>query len=68
LKTTPFDYQVVPNAETIINGQFNASTFPTHIVIDQNGLIEATLVGAAERRPEEVRRLILRLLNAQTSR
>lgn len=64
LKTTAFDYQIVPNAETIINNQFNASSFPTHIVIDQNGLIEATLVGAAERRPEEVRRLILRLLNA----
>ncbi len=63
LKTIPFDYQIVPGAEAIINGQFNASAFPTHIVIDQNGLIEATLVGASERRPEEVRRLILRLLN-----
>ncbi|MEO6725838.1 MAG: redoxin domain-containing protein, partial [Blastocatellia bacterium] len=67
LKTTPFYYQVVPNAEAIIIGQFNASTFPTHIVINQNGLIEATLIGAAERRPEEVRRLILRLLNMQAS-
>jgi len=67
LKTTTFNYQVVANAEAIINGQFNASTFPTHIVINQNGLIEATLVGAAERRPEEVRRLILRLLNAPAS-
>ena len=67
LKTTPFNYQIVPNAEAIINGQFNASSFPTHIVINQNGLIEATLVGAAERRPEEVRRLILRLLNTQIS-
>ncbi|MDX2040661.1 MAG: TlpA disulfide reductase family protein [Acidobacteriota bacterium] len=66
LKTTPFGYQVVPNAEQIISGQFNASAFPTHIVIDQNGFVEATLVGASERRPEEVRRLILRLLNAPT--
>ncbi len=64
LKQTSFDYQIVPDAETIINTQFNASLFPTHIVIDQNGLVEATLVGASERRPEEVRRLILRLLNA----
>ncbi|MEK7833297.1 MAG: TlpA disulfide reductase family protein, partial [Acidobacteriota bacterium] len=63
LKTTAFDYQIVPGADQIINGQFNASSFPTHIVIDQNGLIEATLVGASERRPEEVRRLILRLLS-----
>jgi len=63
LKTTAFAYHIVPNAEAIINGPFNASSFPTHIVIDQNGLIEATLVGASERRPEEIRRLILRLLN-----
>lgn len=64
LKQTSFDYQIVPDADEIINAQFNASLFPTHIVIDQNGLVEATLVGASERRPEEVRRLILRLLNA----
>lgn len=64
LKKTTFDYQVVPNAEELISAQFNASAFPTHIVIDQNGLVEATLVGASERRPEEVRRLILQLLNA----
>ncbi len=68
LKKTPFDYQVVPNAEQIINTQFNASAFPTHIVIDRNGLIEATLVGASERRPEEVRRLILQLLNTSATR
>ena len=68
LKKVPFDYQVVPNAEQIINGQFNASAFPTHIVIDQAGLVEATLVGASERRPEEVRRLILQLLNAPTGK
>lgn len=66
LKTTPFDYQIAPGAETIINNQFNVSSFPTHIVIDQNGFVEATLVGASERRPEEVRRLILRLLNNTT--
>ncbi len=63
LKKTAFDYRIIADAEDVINGVFNASSFPTHIVIDQNGLIEATLVGASERRPEEVRRLILRLLN-----
>lgn len=68
LKKVPFEYQVVPNAEQLINTQFNASSFPTHIVIDQNGLVEATLVGASERRPEEVRRLILQLLNAPTGK
>lgn len=68
LKQTRFEYHIVPDAEAIITGQFNASAFPTHIVINQTGLIEATLVGASERRPEEVRRLILRLLDTQTSR
>ena len=68
LKKTPFEYQVVPNAEQMITSQFNATAFPTHIVIDQNGLIEATLVGASERRPEEVRRLILQLLNTSAVR
>lgn len=68
LKTTAFAYHIVPDAEAVINRQFNASAFPTHIVIDQNGLIEATLVGASDRRPEEVRRLILRLLGATVSR
>jgi len=63
LKKTSFDYWIVPDAEAIITGEFNASSFPTHIVINQNGLIEACLTGAGERRPEEVRRLILRLLN-----
>lgn len=68
LKQTSFEYQIVPDADEIINAQFNASLFPTHIVIDQNGFIEASLVGASERRPEEVRRLILRLLNTPTAK
>jgi peroxiredoxin len=62
LKKTPFDYHIVPNADKIIE-QFNAALFPTHIVIDRNGQIEALMVGAAERRPEEVRRVLLRMLN-----
>jgi thiol-disulfide isomerase/thioredoxin len=61
LKTTPFDYQIVPVAERILD-QFNTATFPTHIVIDRDGQIEALLVGAGERRPEEVRRLLLKML------
>ncbi len=67
LKTTPFNYHIVPNAEEIIAGKFNATKFPTHIVIDQDGQIEMMLVGGGERRPEEVRRVLLRLLNIQTS-
>jgi peroxiredoxin len=66
LKTTPFDYQIIPNAEEIVVGKFNATSFPTHIVIDRDGQIEQMLVGGGERRPEEVRRTLLRLLNMQT--
>lgn len=68
LKKSVFDYQIVADAEEIIKGVFNAFSFPTHIVINQNGLIEATLVGAGERRPEEVRRLILQLLNSSNAK
>ncbi len=63
LKTTPFDYHIVPEADKIIE-QFNTATFPTHIIIDRNGQVEALMVGASERRPEEVRRVILRMLDS----
>ncbi|MCI0336954.1 MAG: redoxin domain-containing protein [Acidobacteria bacterium] len=68
LKIMPFDYNIIPNAEEIIISKFNATNFPTHIVIDQDGQIELMLVGGNERRPDEVRRVLLRLLNIQTSR
>jgi peroxiredoxin/tetratricopeptide (TPR) repeat protein len=62
LKAQPFQYHVIPGAERILE-QFNAVHFPTHIVIDRNGQVESQLIGADERRPDEVRRAILRLLN-----
>ncbi len=64
LQTTPFAYHVVPRAEELILSKFNTAEFPTHLVIDANSLVELTLVGGSERRPEEVRRAILRLLNS----
>jgi thiol-disulfide isomerase/thioredoxin len=64
LKTVPFDYSIVAEADRILD-QFNIAAFPTHIVIDRNGQVEATMAGAAERRPEEVRRVLLRMLGAQ---
>ncbi len=63
LKIMPFNYEIIPDAEEIIVGKFNATNFPTHIVINQDGQIDTTLVGGNERRPEEVRRALLRLLN-----
>ncbi|HKX31310.1 MAG TPA: redoxin domain-containing protein [Blastocatellia bacterium] len=63
LKTLPFDYHVIPDADEMIIRKFNTRAFPTHIVIDQDGQIESMLVGGTEGRPEEVRRAVLRLLN-----
>ena len=67
LKTMPFDYSIIPDADRIIE-QFNAVHFPTHVVIDRNGIIESMMIGAGERGPEEVRRALLRMLNPQTER
>lgn len=67
LKALPFDYNIIPQADAIIE-QFNTVHFPTHVVIDRNGLIESLMIGAGERRPEEVRRALLRMLNPQTER
>lgn len=63
LKKTPFDYSIVPAAERILD-QFNIATFPTHIVIDREGQVELMLTGARERAPEEVRRVLLRMVGS----
>ncbi|MDX2032601.1 MAG: TlpA disulfide reductase family protein [Blastocatellia bacterium] len=67
LKSAPFEYDIVPDADGLLD-LFNIATFPTHIVIDRNGQVVALMTGAAERRPEEVRRVLLRLLGAQDPR
>ncbi len=61
LKTLPFDYDIIPEADRIIE-QFNAVHFPTHVVIDRNGQIASLMIGAGERRPEEIRRALLKIL------
>lgn len=65
LKSTPFEYNIVPNADNLLD-LFNIAIFPTHIVIDRDGQVVAMMTGAAERRPEEVRRVLLRMFGAQT--
>lgn len=60
LKALPFGYDIIPEADKIIE-QFNTVHFPTHVVIDRNGQIELLMIGAGERRPEEVRRALLRI-------
>lgn len=60
LKTMPFDYELVPNADRLLD-QFNIATFPTHIVINRQGMVEEMMIGARERAPEEIRRVLLKL-------
>src|SRR5262249_20280191 len=61
LNTLPFDYNISPGTDRRIE-QFNAVDFQTHVVIDRNGQIEYMMIGAGERRPEEVRRVILLIM------
>jgi peroxiredoxin/tetratricopeptide (TPR) repeat protein len=68
LRTTPFNYHVIADADEIIIGKFNAVAFPTHIVIDRDGLVETVLAGADEGRPEEIKHLLRRLLAAPATR
>lgn len=68
LRTTPFNYHVIADADELIISKFNAAAFPTHIVIDRDGLVETVLSGADERRPEEIRHLLRRLLDAPAAR
>ncbi len=44
LKTTAFDYHIIPSAQTLIN-EYSISAFPTNIVIDQNGIIQYSVMG-----------------------
>jgi tetratricopeptide (TPR) repeat protein len=64
LKTMPFDYNIVAEADDVLD-LFNVATFPTHIVIDRDGQVEAMLAGAAARRTEEVRRVLLKITGAR---
>jgi hypothetical protein len=44
LKTTAFDYHIIPSAQTVIN-DYSISAFPTNMVIDQNGIIQYSVMG-----------------------
>jgi peroxiredoxin len=66
LKKTEFDYEIVSEefSSTVID-QLNIDPFPTHIIIDREGNIEARIVGGSENRHEEIRPLIARLLKVK---
>ncbi|MFN0087068.1 MAG: redoxin domain-containing protein [Blastocatellia bacterium] len=61
LKAMPFEYSIVPDGDGLLD-LFNIAAFPTHIVIDRGGQVVALMTGAAERRPDEVRRVLLRMM------
>jgi len=65
LARTPFNYQIIPDAEELIQGVFQAASFPTHLVINRDGQVEARFIGGGGDRPAEVRRELLRLLNGE---
>lgn len=39
LKKNPFEYEVVPNQEEFIAKKLNLQIYPTHIVLDEDGII-----------------------------
>lgn len=47
LQKNPFSYQVVPSALTFIN-TIKVENFPTHLVVDKEGIIRQVFVGFTE--------------------
>lgn len=64
LKKTAFNYEVIPDAGKLMEEQFKIGPYPTHIIIDRNGMVEATMTGGNEKRHEDIRPLITRLLKS----
>lgn len=65
LKKTPFNYEVIADAGKLIESNFSITSFPTHIIINRNGAIEATMTGGSAKRHEDIRPLITRLLQTK---
>jgi hypothetical protein len=60
LKTRAFNYQIIPNAETICQ-KYNIDLWPTHIILNRDGNLAQRITGGINRH-EELRRLINRTL------
>lgn len=45
-----------------VAASFDVQSYPTHVVIAPDGGIETTFVGAGEKRAEELRTVVARLL------
>jgi len=65
LKKIEFDYEIVPAEFGLsVFKEFKIGPYPTHIIIDRRGDIEATMIGGTEHRDEDIRPVITRLLKA----
>jgi thiol-disulfide isomerase/thioredoxin len=61
LQEYPFDYTIVPKADKIA-AQFGIDTYPSHVVLRQDGAVESMLMGGGEGRPRQLMTVIERLL------
>jgi len=64
LKKTVFNYEVIPDAGALMEEQFKIAAYPTHVIIDRAGAVEAVMTGGGEKRHEDIRPLITRLLKS----
>jgi peroxiredoxin len=63
LKTTPFDYKIVPESQQTAK-LFNVSGYPTSIIINQDGIIQYVSLGVGpnnkERLIDEINKLLIK--------
>ena len=57
----PFKYKIVAGSSSIAK-QYGASAYPTHIIINKQGLVEFTITGGSPDIQENLRPLIRGLL------
>jgi len=62
LRETEFKYQILPGAGQVVVGQYGVTSYPTHVIINREGQIEAFLTGGSEDRHNDLRPLIERAL------
>ena len=56
-----FDYQIVPEAN-VQSSSYKVQGYPTHVIIDKQGMLRNTLVGGSADRHKQIKPLIERLL------
>ena len=61
LKKTPFKYKIVAGSSSIVK-QYGVSAYPTHVLINKQGLIEFTVTGGDPDIQKQLRPLIQSLL------